>query len=210
MTFEEYFEDWAEVVDKRETLKLMKWLYRVGNVFCPSFPLTFRAFSLCPYNSCKAVFLGQDPYPQVGVATGVAFANWQETKAVSPSLKILMNAVNASDNFDISLTNWAEQGILLLNSALTCIPNQVGSHVEIWKPFITKLIQNISKKRPDITFVMFGNQAQYFSQYIKGNQVLMEKHPAYYARTGLPMPNEVFIKLNNILEEQGKPKIIYT
>lgn len=188
----------------------MKWLSRLENVFCPSFPLIFRAFSLCPYNTCKVVILGQDPYPQAGVATGLAFANRKEAKTLSPSLKALMTAVNATEDFDVSLAEWSKQGILLLNTALTCKLNQIGSHVELWRPFITKFIQNLNQQRSDLIYVLLGFQAQYFSKYINNNVVIIEKHPAYYARVGVSMPNDVFLKINNILEKQGKSKIIYT
>lgn len=97
----------------------------------------------------------------------------------------------------------------MINSALTCNVNQIGSHVEVWRPFIMKLVSNISRIRPDIIFVLFGAQAQYFGNYIT-NYTIQEKHPAYYARMGFPMPSTAFDSLNERLELQGKPKIIYT
>lgn len=57
---------------------------------------------------------------------------------------------------------------------------------------------------------MFGAQAQSFNKDILDNPIINVKHPAYYARMGFPMPYEPFEEVNKLLEEQGKPKIIYT
>lgn len=57
---------------------------------------------------------------------------------------------------------------------------------------------------------MFGAQAQSFNKDIQGCNIINVKHPAYYARMGFPMSNEPFVEINRLLEERGKPKIIYT
>lgn len=108
------------------------------------------------------------------------------------------------------MKKWARQGILMINSALTCKVNQIGSHVDIWRPFVSKLIHNLSRTRPDIIFVMFGAQAQSFNKEIGDNTIINVKHPAYYARMGFPMSSEPFEEINRLLVKQGKPEIIYT
>lgn len=213
MTPEEYFEDWAGVVDMDEALRIMKWLNTVNLKFVrPFYKHIFRAFKECPYKNCNVVMLGQDPYPQPNVATGILFGNNPDIAEglISPSLRVIKKAVNATSTFDNSMQEWARQGILMINSALTCEVNRIGSHVDIWRPFVSKLIHNISADRPDMIFVMFGAQAQSFNKDIQGCKIINTKHPAYYARMGFPMPSESFDEVNNFLEEMGKPKIIYT
>lgn len=209
MTFEEYFGDWAEVVDKEETMKVLRKLQPIKDRICPDWSLIFHAFKECSFKDCKVVMLGQDPYPQPGVATGIVFGNKRETpkSEISPSLKVLMLSLDVGDDFDISLESWARQGVLMINSALTCQENLIGSHVELWKPFMSKLISNISKKRPDIVFFLLGSQAQYFWLDIKENPVVREKHPAYFARMAQPIPKEGFDKVNEFLIEEGKQPI---
>lgn len=213
MTAEEYFGDWAKVIDIEETIKIMKWLNSINiNNICPFYKNIFRAFRECSYSKCNVCCIGQDPYPQPGVATGILFGNKPtvEEHLLSPSLKVVKKAVNANNNFDNTMERWVQQGMLMINSALTCEVNRVGSHTEIWRPFISKLVHNISLDRPDIIFVMFGVQAQSFNKEAVNSKIINARHPAYYARMGLPMPSELFEEINRLLSEQGKPKIIYT
>lgn len=213
MTSEEYFGDWARVIDMNETSKIMKWLNSIDiRNIRPYYKNIFRAFKECPYSKCNVCCIGQDPYPQPGVATGILFGNNPDVPSehLSPSLRVIIKAVKGSPDFDTTMLKWVKQGILMINSALTCEVNNVGSHTNIWKPFISKLIHNISLDRPDIIFVMFGAQAQSFNKEIEGNTIINVKHPAYYARMGFSMPSEPFEEVNKLLEEQGKPKIIYT
>lgn len=156
------------------------------------------------------------PYPQKGVATGILFANKSETlpEQLSPSLKVIKNSLfedlhisEKDSNFDPSLISWAEQGILMINSALTVEMNKIGSHVMIWRPFISKLLRNLSLYNPDILFVLFGSQASTFRPYINKESTVLEiPHPAYSARTGEKFPL-IFNAINEILAKKGKKKI---
>ena len=79
MTIDEYFGRWMKVIDKDELKRVLSGLKKVHpSLLCPSMPDIFRAFELCPYDQCKVVFIGQDPYPQKGVATGILFSNRKE------------------------------------------------------------------------------------------------------------------------------------
>lgn len=212
MTIEEYFGDWMKVMDKQGSIKIMKWLKTVNpSSICPSIREVFKAFELCPYTNCKAVFIGQDPYPQRGVATGILFGNRVEVPddgKISPSLKVIKEAVidyevpHGPIYFDNTLETWAKQGILMINSALTCELNKVGSHVMIWRPFIVKFLKAMSEKNTAIVYVLFGKQAQTFKPYInqRFNHIIEIEHPAYFARTNTKMPKDVFIKINKIIE----------
>lgn len=112
MTAEEYFGEWIKVIDKEELNKIMLWLKTVNpNTICPSPKNIFKAFRLCPFKECRVVFLGQDPYPQPGVATGILFGNNVNTPEykLSPSLQVVKEcAINyeiphGPIDFDITL-----------------------------------------------------------------------------------------------------------
>ena len=218
MTIDEYFGDWMKVLDRAETMKMMGWLRTVNpNTLCPALPNIFRAFKLCPYRECRVVFIGQDPYPQKGVATGILFGNSKETPEdkLSPSLEVVKEAAINYEiphnllTFDNSLESWAKQGILMINSALTCEVNRVGSHTNVWRPFVSKLVKNLSNRETGIIYVLFGKDAQSLKPYIneKYNDIIEIQHPAYFARTGKKMPYSVFTRINELLYNRYGEKI---
>lgn len=215
MTIEERFGDWSKVMDKKELVKIIKWLKTLdSNQLCPSKKNIFKAFDLCPFKECKVICLFQDPYSQKGIATGIAFANKESQKILSPSLEIIKEACinfeipHNTITFDQTLESWARQGVLLLNSALTCEINNVGSHTSVWRPFISKLINNISHRDNGLVFVLFGSIAQSFEPFIDGNQKIIKvNHPAYYARKNEKMPYSVFTDINKFLKAQYNERI---
>lgn len=208
MTIEEYFGDWAKVIDKVEFVKILNWLKNVDkNSLCPSANNIFKAFKLCQYKDLHTIMLSQDPYPQKGVATGILFGNSKDTpeEKLSPSLQIIKEAAINYEiphnliEFDNTLESWAKQGILMINTAFTCEVGRVGSHYNIWRPFVSKLIQNISFRNSGLIFMLFGNQASSFKKDIIGNQHIIEAyHPAYYARIKSKMPHSIFQKWEDL------------
>lgn len=209
MKAEEYFGDWIDVIDKEELRKVVTWVNKVNSAdLCPSPKNIFRAFRACSFKDCKVVFLGQDPYPQRGVATGILFGNSEDTQEdyLSPSLKIVKEAAINYEiphnliEFDNTLESWAKQGILMINTAFTCEVGRVGSHYDIWRPFTAKLIHNLSTRDGGIIYVLFGNQASSFKKYIVNSPKIIEVyHPAYFARQNKKMPYSVFTELNQEL-----------
>ena len=213
MTLDEYFGDWMKVIDRTELNNVMA---KVGQEYkkkliCPAQQDVFKAFELCSLKDLKIVMLGMDPYPQKGVATGILFGNNKEinNKNISPSLNIIKEAVINFEiphnciTFDTTLESWAKQGILMLNSALTVEMNKIGSHTMLWRPFIAKLLKNLSEYDTAIIYVLFGRQAQTFKPYINNrfNYVIEVEHPAYFARTHTKMPYKLFIDISNKVKE---------
>lgn len=213
MTLEEYFGDWLKVINRVELNKVLTLLNRMYKVkpICPTQEDVFKAFTLCKYCDCKVIFIGYDPYPQKEIATGILFGNKQDTKEEnwSPSLKIIRNAVvdlHVPHNliiFDPTLESWAKQGILMINSALTVEMNKAGSHIMLWRPFISKLIKKMSEYDTGMIYVLFGSTARTFKPYIgKYNDVIEIEHPAYFARTNQDMPSDIFYKINKLLKDK--------
>ena len=213
MTLDEYFGDWMKVIDRAELANVM---IRVGQEYrkrpiCPAQSDVFRAFELCPFRGLKIVMLSQDPYPQKGVATGILFGNRKEVDEdnLSPSLNVVKEAAinfEVPHNyiiFDQTLESWAKQGILMLNSALTVEMNKIGSHTMLWRPFMAKLLKNLSEYDTAIIYVLFGRQAQTFKPYINSrfNYIMEVEHPAYFARKGIKMPYKLFTDISNKVKD---------
>lgn len=214
MTIEEYFGDWMRVIDKPEAMKIMGWLKTVNpNTLCPALPNVFRAFKLCSLKDCRVVMIGMDSYPDKFMgkprATGILFGNNKDVPEdkLSPSLQVVKeSAINFEIphniiTFDQTLESWAKQGILMINSALTCELNKVGSHVNQWGPFVSKLLKNLSERETGIVYILFGRQAQTLKPYIneRYNDIIEIEHPTYFARSNKIMPYSVFRQMNDIL-----------
>lgn len=209
MRFKDYFKDWSRYIDERMVLNILSKIDR--NRVAPDYRDIFKAFILTPLDSLKVVFLGQDPYPQKGVATGLAFAN-KKGETLSPSLQVLKDACinynvpHGAVEFDPTLESWAKQGVLLLNSALTTNIGETGSHIMLWRPFIKELLLRLSEYNTGLVYVLFGEQAQTFSPYIsKLNTVLSVRHPAWFCRVNKDMPPDIFESVNVVmLKQYGK------
>lgn len=208
--------DWMKVMNLP---LLYETLNQISGEICPEKKDVFNAFKLCSLNNCKVVFLGQDPYPQRGVATGVLFGNKADIaeKDLSPSLQVLKEAAidytkihNYPIEFDNTLESWARQGVLMLNSALTVNVNRIGSHTNLWRPFISQFLKKLSLYQTGMAYVLFGQQAQTFAPYInKNNLILKENHPAFYARSNQRMPSTVFYEVNDFLKKQYNEHIVW-
>lgn len=207
MGLDEYFRDWLRVIDKSSMMRAVSWINKQDiNKICPAYHDIFKAFTMTTLRDCKVVIVGQDPYAN-RMATGLAFANKKGTKDLSPSLEVIKEACidytkpHEPIEFDCTLESWAKQGVLLINTALTCEVNRPGSHSLLWHPFTVKLLTNMSKEVTGIIYVLMGIHALAYKHCIneKFNDIIECNHPAYYARIGEPMP-DVFSEVNKLLK----------
>lgn len=207
MNPKEYFRDWTRVIPYGEFRRVTEWLGKQNPKYiCPSPENIFKAFTLCTLRDCKSVFIGMDPYPDIykGTkrATGILFGNVKDTPEdnISPSLAVIKEACinyevpHQELTFDNTLESWAKQGILMINSALTCEVGKPGSHSLHWKLFMEKLIANMSLHKTGITYVLFGVRAKALGRFIDRNRntVIEVEHPAYLARTGKKLSYDLF------------------
>ena len=207
MTKEEYIGDWLKVLPTKEMYIIISKLNNIRNNICPNYKDIFKAFNKCSYNSLKVVILGQDPYPQKNVATGIAFANECTIDTdISPSLQVIKESVinyeipHSLITFANNLEEWEKQGVLMLNTALTCVVDKPMSHSLLWRPFIVKLLNNICKYNTGIVFLLLGSNAQSFKYCINNYQYIIEaKHPSYYYRNNIKMPYHIWKDINKIL-----------
>ena len=211
MTIEEYFGDWSRVIDLYEANDIMKKLSSFNNTICPRLNDIFKAFRLCSLSSLRVCIIGQDPYSNLRnkkpVATGLANEKNTPEKSYSPSLEILKESVidytipHRTITFEPDLEKWEEQGVLLLNSALSCEIGRVNSHMLLWRPFMVNFLTNLSKCSTGVVYVLMGSNAQSLEPYInkRYNYILKIKHPSYYARTKTRMPSDIWKQINEIL-----------
>jgi uracil-DNA glycosylase len=149
----------------------------------------FKALALTPVNSVKAVILGQDPYHSPGLAQGLAFsipANISPSSREFPSsLRNISKALSiegfgALPNGD--LRHWAEQGVLLLNTALSVKLGKAGSHTNLgWKSLIDRLIAALSTEKSQIVWLLWGGHAQSKLPLISQSNdqfILQSSHPS--------------------------------
>jgi uracil-DNA glycosylase len=180
-----------------------------GKRFTPTLRQIFRAFEECPYNELQIVIVGQDPYPQVGVADGIAFS-CSNTNRLQPSLRYILNEVNKTVyngeeiSTDVDLKRWSNQGILLLNTALTTEVSKIGAHYDIWKPFTAYLLDWLNNYNPGLIYVYMGKKAEEWSVLTSDNTTykFTVKHPASAAYSGSKWDSDnIFMRTRAIVKK---------
>lgn len=163
---------------------------RDGKRFTPPIKHWFRAFEECPYNDLKVIIVGQDPYPGFGHADGIAFS-LSQTEDMQPSLQYMLNAINKTvyDGANISqnkdLKRWSNQGVLLLNTALTTVVGRPGQHAIIWRPFIAYLFDYLTWNNNGLVYIYLGKQAQQWMDCVNDNNYKFSAtHPVYASYQG--------------------------
>ena len=175
-----------------------------GLRFTPPFKDVFNAFKECSYDNLKVVIVGQDPYPQLGSADGLAFSCSKKGKA-EKSLQYINKAID-TDYTDLRI--WANQGVLLINTAFTVEVNKIGSHYNLWKPFTNYIFANINKHKKDTIFILMGKKAEEWETLLPDCKILKCSHPASAAYKGGEWDhNDVFNKANLELKKQDKSLI---
>ena len=180
-------------------------MYQSGKRFTPRFKDIFNAFKECPYKDIKVIVIGQDPYPQLGVADGIAFSCSKKGKT-EKSLQYIFKAIYGEhEGYNNDLRRWSNQGVLLLNTAFTCEINSIGSHINLWKPFAVYLFELLNRHHKDIPVIMMGKKAEDWQVYLSNQKLYKVAHPASAAyRGGQWDCKDVFNQVNIELEKQGK------
>ena len=181
--------------------------------FTPTFKYVFKAFEECHYKDTRVIILGQDPYPQINVADGLAFSCSRQNKA-EKSLQYIHSAIQKTvENAQPSVNNLqylADQGVLLLNTALTTQIGKPGTHQEYWKPFMAHLLDYVRMDNPNIVYLLLGKKAEFWEDLIdQPNNVVKASHPASaaYAKQHQWDCNDCFNKVNEILVSQELPEV---
>jgi uracil-DNA glycosylase len=173
----------------------------------------FRAFDMTPFQSVRVVILGQDPYHGEGQAHGLCFSV-PEGIQIPPSLKNIYKEIVAELGGEIpktgDLTDWAEQGVLLLNSTLTVVAGQAGSHQgKGWEQFSDAVIKIISEQKEHVVFLLWGAYAKKKEALIDTSKhlVLCSAHPSPLSAHNGFLGNGHFVKTNEYLLQHMLPPI---
>ena len=149
----------------------------------------FKALKLTPVKAVKVVILGQDPYHSPGLAQGLAFsipANIPTNSRAFPSSLRNISKALALEGFgqlpNGDLHAWAEQGVLLLNTALSVRLGEAGSHTNLgWKSLIDRVISALAAQRPQLVWMLWGGHAQSKLPLIESGKdqlILQSSHPS--------------------------------
>lgn len=173
---------------------------------CPKINDIFKVFRM-PKDTIRVVWVFQDPYPNPQLATGIALAVPKDK--TSPSLEVIKKELSRSYNtmvgkeFNTTLSHWEDQGVFLLNSALTCQAFKPNSHTELWKGFISAVLRHLNEK-PGLIYVFSGKVAQTFLECVseENSYVLSTYHPAadkHQRDKTLFVGSNVFIDINKLI-----------
>lgn len=147
----------------------------------------FEAFNQTPFDRVKVVIIGQDPYHGDSQAHGLSFSVPQNVR-IPPSLKNIYKELKSDLNIPIAshgfLKNWAQQGVLLLNSTLTVEAGKAGSHKgKGWEDFTDKICSCLNQEKKNLVFFLWGRYAQEKGKFIdtKKHCVLKTAHPSPFS-----------------------------
>jgi uracil-DNA glycosylase len=158
--------------------------YCLGKTIFPENNNIFSALNAVPFDKVKVVILGQDPYHRVGQAHGLSFSV-PDGMPLPPSLKNiykeLQNDLEINKASSGNLSDWANQGVLLLNSVLTVEESQAASHQKKgWEQFTDKIIALLNNERENLVFLLWGAYAQKKGAVINAHKhlLLQSVHPS--------------------------------
>lgn len=184
-----------------------------GSVYPPA-PLMFNAFNLTPLSRVKVVILGQDPYHRPGQAMGLSFSVPKaipKPPSLNNLLKEMADDIGVQPSAHGDLTYWAQQGVLLLNSALTVREGEPNSHQnQGWEQFTDAVIDVINEQTEHTVFILWGSKAQKKGKYIHADKhlILTAVHPSpLAANRGGFFGTKPFSKTNDYLRQHGRTPI---
>lgn len=155
-------------------------VYAADRVF-PEREAVFRAFELTSLAQTRVVILGQDPYHGEGQADGLSFSVPTGVKT-PPSLRNIFKELEADLGVrqETDLADWAESGVLLLNTILTVAAGQANSHQgRLWEPLTDAVMSLLGRRTEPIVFILWGKSAQRKKSLIgPGHMILESVHPS--------------------------------
>ena len=186
-----------------------------GETVFPPREYIFRAMDLTPFDKTRVVILGQDPYHELHQANGLAFSVFEGVR-MPPSLrnmfKELQDDLGGEMRTNTDLGDWAEQGVLLLNTALSVVEGQANSMAKAWEPFTDRLIELIDENKEPVIFVLWGGNAKKKKALIKNNRSLIieNAHPSPLSAYRGFFGSKPYSRINAMLISLGQNEIKWT
>ena len=174
----------------------------------------FNAFKLTDFKDIKVVILGQDPYHGENEAMGLSFSVRKGVRT-PPSLKNIFKELE--DDLGIIRTNtdlsdWAKQGVFLLNTSLTVEKDKANSHKDIgWSIFTDYVIKQINDKLDNVVFILWGNYARGKKNLVtnKSHLIIESSHPSPFSAYNGFFGSKPFSKTNDFLKKHNKKEILF-
>lgn len=195
----------------KDLVKFLNLENKTKTIFPKSEDL-FRALKLTDYKDVNVVILGQDPYHGEKEANGLCFSvnhGVQTPPSLQNIFKELKNDLNITRT-DTDLSDWAKQGILLLNTVLTVEKDKAFSHRgKGWEIFTDKIIEKLNEKEDPIVFVLWGNAAKSKKVLLtnKKHMIVESAHPSPLSYNKGFKDSRPFSKINNLLRSVNKKEI---
>lgn len=179
----------------------------------PPGPEIFAAFNYTGFTNVRVVILGQDPYHGPNQANGLCFSVKDGIRK-PPSLQNIFKELNNDLGYPIpdsgNLEAWAKQGVLLLNATLTVRASQAGSHQNKgWEVFTDAVISNLSAKKENLVFILWGKYAQNKESLIdtKKHFIIKSAHPSPFSAERGFFGSKPFSKANEYLQKTNQKEI---
>lgn len=211
--------DWeqrlAPEMDKeyyRELWRFVEGEYESGVIYPPKEKI-FTALELTGYEETRVLLLGQDPYHGERQAHGLSFSVADEGAKFPPSLRNMFKELEADlgvKRTARSLTDWAEQGVLMLNTVLTVRAGQAASHRgKGWERFTDEIIRQLSAREEPVIFLLWGGDAKKKIPLITGgnHKIIQSAHPSPLSAHNGFFGSRPYSRINEYLREMGKPEI---
>lgn len=195
----------------KEKLHDIRDRHTLRDLYCPGRFNLFRELALLRPEQVKVVIVGQDPYPNPLLATGVAFSIPRSVKTFPPTLVNIFKEY--SDDLDYptpkhgDLTRWVKEGVLLWNAFPTCAIGRPASHRWCEYEYLTRdVIHTVDMYKP--VFVFLGRMAQAFASECSEQQLTIStSHPSPLGAHKGFLGSRIFSRVNTLLVEAGKKPI---
>ena len=189
----------------------VKTEYKNKQIF-PSYQNIFDALRFTDYDDVKVVILGQDPYHGLGEAHGLSFSV-KEGISMPPSLQNIFKELY--DDLGIKrtksdLTDWAKEGVLLLNSIMTVEKDKPLSHKgKGWESFTDTVISKLNDRLDPVIFVLWGSYARSKKELITNSRhkIIESVHPSPLSVHRGFFGSKPFSKINTYLKAMNKEQI---
>ena len=199
--------DWQNNLERQDLDKIQT---QIGDNFQPSPEKIFAAFQI-PISDVKVLIVGQDPYPNPDHAMGLAFSVPSSVSKLPPSLLNIFKELKSDlgairSNGDLS--DWNDQGVMLLNRTLTIGKSGIESHLGLgWELFTAKVIKILAER--NVKAILWGKQAQSFEKLFPDNKFISSAHPSPLSAYRGFFGSKPFSSINKMLEEEGSTPIIW-
>ncbi len=175
-----FYEKFSAIEEKRKTQEILPYEAENGGIY--------HALKITPFDKVKVLIMGQDPYPNKEDAHGLAFSKL--SGKIPASLKNIFEKINEDtgvNNVSGNLTPWAEQGVLLLNRALSFSKEEsLASRNKFWLPVIDVIINKLLERKKPLVIILWGNPANDIEQFSFEKEKQYKKNNIYILRSSHP------------------------